>query len=170
MKENETWISIVTALKGASEAGTWAFWRERFQCTHPDHNPEEVDNPAQFAYANWHAAKHVYLIHKEEMDKYANEMKDGTLLSYPGKTQDCEMFFAMKRVVEEEVEQEFEEQILKEEIMKPDPNLDEDEQYVAETEGHWDGDDFLADEELEDEDHPLDEEEYVDDSYLDEEY
>lgn len=170
MTENETWISIITALKGASEAGTWAFWRERFQCTHPDHNIEEIDNPAQFAYANWFAAKHVYLIHKEEIDKLANEIRDGVVISYPGKTEDCELFFAMKRVVEEEVEQEFEEQILKEEIMERDPNLDEDEQYVAETEGHWEGDDFLAEDEEFDDDCLLDEEEYVEDFDTDEEY
>lgn len=162
MKENkewsteEKWTSITTALKAASDAGTWAFWRERFNTNHPDHiRNEEIENPTQFAYANWIAAKHVYCKSKDEMDKHCHYLTH-ECDPYPGISQQVEFFMAMKSVVDKEMEVEMEKVLLDEvEELEQEPTeeLDEDEQYVRETEGTWEGDEYVGigdDEELED--------------------
>lgn len=123
----ETWVQVITLLKAAEDAGKWAFWRERFGCTHPDHNTEEIDNPARFACANFFAAKHVYCVHKEAMDKLADDIDQGNVISYPYKTEHLQLFYAMKRVVEEEMAAQLEEQILNNE----------------EPTGYWEGDEYL---------------------------
>ena len=122
MKENqvtdptELWQMITTALKAASDAGKWAFWRERFNSNHPESvRFEEIENPTQFAMANWFAAKGLYCMHKDILDKHYELLSEGQITSYPGKTEECEFFAAMRRVVEEDMSQQLEDQILKEE-------------------------------------------------------
>lgn len=119
MKENqvidsaELWIMVTTALKAASDAGKWAFWRERFNTNHPEQvRFEEIDNPTQFAMANWFAAKHLYCIHKDVLDKHHESIK---CVPYPGASEESEYFVALKKVVDEEMSQQLEDQILKEE-------------------------------------------------------
>jgi hypothetical protein len=135
MKENEVdvdqlWVMIITCLKAASDAGTWAFWRERFACTHPNHNIEEINNPTQFAYANFHAAKGLYCHHKEELDRYSALQQNNicTATGFVPRQAEIELFEAMKRVVEEEMVAQLEEQILNSE----------------ESTGYWEGDEYLA--------------------------
>lgn len=134
MKENsfdadEMWNMIITCLRAASDAGTWAFWRERFACTHPDHNIEEIDNPTQFAYANFHAAKGLYCHHKDELDRYLEAERSDVCKAtgFMPKKSDVELFDAMKRVVEEEMAMQLEEQILN----------------AEEPQGYWEGDEYL---------------------------
>lgn len=161
MKTNRTpdledlWISITTALKAASDASTWAFWRERLGCNHPDHiKQREIVDPQQFAYANWIAAKHIYCLHKDDLDKYLKYKTDGE--AYPGLSVQVDFFIAMKRTVEDEMAKELEEQLLKEEEMNT----------------KWENDEYLVDEELDLEDDDLDfddiEDETLDNDELDE--
>lgn len=134
MKENsispeERWRMIVTCLRAASDAGTWAFWRERFKCTHPDHNTEEIDNPTQFAYANFHAAKSLYCIHKDELDRELEIHRSNACKAtgFMPKKSEVELFDAMKRVVEEEMVAQLEKQMLN----------------AEEPQGYWEGDEYL---------------------------
>jgi hypothetical protein len=174
MKENQDttedlWIMVTTALKAASDAAAWAFWRERFNTNHPDNiRQEEIVDPAQFAYANWVAAKHVYCSHRDELDKYLEYKM--TSEPYPGATMQIEFFIAMKRTVEKEMQDEMEKTLTEENAMGRVKNLeidlsgeeiDEDEQYVRETNpGTWDGDEYV----IEDEEYPFDD---LDDDDLD---
>lgn len=185
MKENqqpdaeELWVMITTALKAASDAGTWAFWRERFNTNHPEHvRNQEIMNPAQFAYANWHAAKHVYCANKEIMDKHLHEKVNGE--AYPGMTVQIEFFIAMKRVVEEEMERELEQQILKEDEMPMLKTKWEDDEYLIEDENELEQEQFededeeyvrQTQEDYNDEDQTEDDDSFVDDEEeLEEEY
>lgn len=118
MKTNQTpdledlWVSITTALKAASDAG-WAFWRERFNANHPEHIRNQViENPERFAQANLLAAKHIYCLHKDDLDKYLKYKIEGE--AYPGLSVQVDFFIAMKRVVENEMTEELEKQLLKE--------------------------------------------------------
>jgi hypothetical protein len=151
----DLWISITTALKAASDAGTWAFWRERFNTNHPDHiRHQEIENPQQFAYANWIAAKHIYCLHKDDLDKYLKYKQNGE--AYPGLSVQADFFIAMKRTVEDEMTKELEEQLLKEE----------------EVNTKWENDEYLVEEEEALQDDNLDfddvEDETLDDDELDE--
>ncbi len=122
------WHGIISLLKGAHHAGTWAFWRERFNCTHPQHDPSEIDNPARYAEACFHAAKVVYCKRKDELDKFMQDIKNGIISPYLATGEDFELFNAMKCVVEEEMASQLEEQILNGE---------------EEVRGYWEGDEFL---------------------------
>ena len=191
MKTNQTpdledlWVSITTALKAASDAGTCAFWRERFNSNHPDHiRQQEIENPQQFAYANWVAAKHLYCAHKDDLDKYLKYKESGE--SYPGLPGQVDFFIAMKRTVEDEMARELEEQLLKEEEVSikwendeylVEEDLQEDDLYFDDVE-----DESLSDEELDEDEeyirsersspfsHDSDDEESSYDYYEDEEY
>jgi hypothetical protein len=154
MKEDEIWTSMVTCLKAANEAATWAFWRERFNTNHPEHvRQQEIENPSRYAYANWITAKHLYVKNKEQMDKHCNYLMHDCE-PFPGITNQVEFFIAMRKTVEKEMEEEFENQFLKEETMglktkwnndeyllddeeiveAESQELDEDEEYLRETE------------------------------------
>ena len=76
MKTNsEIWEYIFTCLKAASDAGMYAFWRERFNTNHPDCiRHQEIDNLMQFARANWFAARGLYCKHKDQMDKHCEAL------------------------------------------------------------------------------------------------
>ena len=185
MKENDDWTSVVTALKAASEAGMYAFWRERFGTNHPQHPTDEIDNPTQYAYANWIAAKHVYIINKDALDKQCNYLKNDCE-PLRGITEQVELFIAMRRVVIEEMNREIETLLTTEETMpvntkwkddqylldeeedlevEQEPLEDEDEEYVRQTEtiSHDDDDDDDDDDEL------LNKED-SEDSFADDEY
>jgi hypothetical protein len=154
MKEDEIWTSIVTCLKAANDAATWAFWRERFNTNHPEHvRQQEIENPSRYAYANWTTAKHLYVKNKEQMDKHCNYLMHDCE-PFPGISNQVEFFIAMRKTVEKEMEEEFENQFLKEEAMglktkwnndeyllddeeiveAESQELDEDEEYLRETE------------------------------------
>lgn len=160
----EVWTSIITCLKGAEEAGTWAFWRERFSTNHPQHNEEEIDNPAQFAYANWHAAKYLYCLHKDEMDSLYNKYQQEKIVNW----QHLDLFKAMAKVCKEEVAEQLEQHILKEKQVEQQSDFDDIHERSPQ-EGIWEEDEFLPDPDSEfvDEDDLYDDED--DEEYLDEE-
>lgn len=166
MTTEELWISVTTCLKSASQAASWAFWRERFNTNHPENiRQQEIEDPAQFAYANWVAAKHVYCANKEALDNYLKFLMYER--AYPGLSQEVELFIAMRKTVEKEVDEQLEQHILKENDMgrKPKPpevlnedeliddpvDLDEDDQYLREGRSDlWDGDEYLGPDEFDD--------------------
>lgn len=119
----DVWDKVIACLMAASDAGTWAFWLENFNCVHPDHSIEEIDNPRQFAYANYLAAKSLYCAHKEKMDYWMKLVSklDQIHRGY-------ELFAAMQKAVEQETQQQFEEQFLN----------------IEELTGYWEGDEYLA--------------------------
>lgn len=155
MKVDEIWTSMITCLKAANEAATWAFWRERFNTNHPEHvRRQEIENPSRYAYGNWIVAKHLYVKNKEQMDKHCNYLMHDCENVSPNITEQVEFFIAMRKTVEKEMEEEFENQFLKEETMgvktkwdndeyllddeeiveAESQELDEDEEYLRETE------------------------------------
>ena len=132
MKENkdevkELYRMIVGALRSASDAGTWAFWRERFNVNHPDHiKNKEIENPTQFARVNFLAAKHLYCSNKDILDSY-HSTQDSKVRGLGESTSNYEFFNAMKQAIEAEMTEQLEQTLTH-----------------VEPEGYWEGDEYLS--------------------------
>jgi len=183
MKANQTseeiWTSIVTCLQAAHKANMIMSLRSRMNPHHPqDQQDQEIADAEQYSKVNWFLAKHVYFQHKDAMDALY-KVKE----VYNSANEQVLVFKAMVQVCEDEVSEQFEQQILKEDSMERkrtdlgahkiipaedfdrlvedlelDEELDEDELYAKETEGKWDGDDYITDEDDLDEDEEYDDE------------
>lgn len=107
MSPTEQFDSIITCLQAAESAAMWAFWRERFNTNHPDHvRQEEIENPTRFATANFFAAKGLYCSNRNELDKiYESKYKDTKL---------GELFLAMRKTIDKEMEEQIESVLTKE--------------------------------------------------------
>ena len=112
MTTEEQFEAIIVCLQEASDAGSWAFWRSRFNSNHPEHvQREEIENPEQYAKANFYAAKHVYCNNMEELDKlYATRMAQPVPVNAP----QYALFRAMVQVVKDEMDSKMEEVLTKE--------------------------------------------------------
>ena len=148
----EIWISIVTCLQAAHKANMIMSLRSRLNPHHPqDQQDQEIADAEQYSRANWFLAKYVYFQHKDAMDSLykAKEV-------YNSANDQVIVFKAMVKVCEDEVNKQFEQQILKEDTMgrnnydEPEldevQELDEDELYAKETEGKFDEDEDDLDE------------------------
>jgi len=161
MKTSETpheiWLSIVTCLQAAHRANIIQSLRTRMNPHHPQEDQDkEIVDAERYSSVNWFLAKHVYFQNKEAMDKLFHIKHDDHPTDH-----EVAVFKAMIKVCEAEVAKQFEQQILKENDMgrnnydEPEldevEELDEDEQYAKETEGKWDGDEYVSDEESDEE-------------------
>ena len=132
---------------------------------HPqDQQDQEIADAEQYSKVNWFLAKHVYFQHKDAMDALY-KVKE----VYNSANEQVLVFKAMVQVCEDEVNKQFEQQILEEDNMgrnnydEPEldevEELDEDELYAKETEGKFDeGDSDLDEDEGYDDDLQDDEE------------
>jgi len=144
----EIWISIVTCLKAAHKANMMLMWRDRFDSSKVD---KYIVDPERYSVGNWQMAKHMYFKYRDAMDAiFAEKHTESSINS------DVMLFQAMVLVCRDEVDEQFEQQILKEDSMGRDnydepeldevEELDEDELYAKETEGKFDEDEDDLDE------------------------
>jgi hypothetical protein len=157
MKANNTqdkFAHILKLLREAAHVEFYADMRRRFA----SNEQWKVEGPEiqRHAAICWFAAKRSIGEDREALNKYIKDNKDKFGES------DFNTFQAALKVIDKEVETQFEQQFLKEDEMvkqsidnefDEEVELDEDEAYIRETEGTWDGDDYVAvsdDEELED--------------------
>ena len=148
MKQNlveQELIQILALLANALHAAKYAFMRERFASD--SHWKLEGPDIKRQAYAAWHLAKQSISERKQELQAYLISNKDRF------SDGDFNNFVAAIKVMEKEMEDHMERVLIDDPEIEQLEELDEDEQYVRETEGIWDGDDYVGisdDEELED--------------------
>lgn len=163
MKASDTqdkFAHIIKLLREAAHVEFYADMRRRFASSEQwKVEGPEIQRPAASC---WFAAKRCIGEDREALNKYIKENRDKFGES------NFNTLKAALQVIDKEVETQFEQQFLKEDRMtrqlindefdqeveiEEQEELDEDEAYIRETEGAWDGDDYIAisdDEELED--------------------
>ncbi len=155
MKANETkkdLNEIADLLRNALSIGKFMDMRERFAS--PEQWRYEGPRLKKQAFMSWHIAKLSIAERKEEFENYILGNKDQFSIG------DVENFQAAIRVMEKEMEEQMEkvlngefDEVEELENVEDVEELDEGEQYARETEGTWDGDEYVSDgeeEELED--------------------
>lgn len=159
MATEESFAHILKLLREAAQTEFYRDMRRRFASA--EQWKHEEPNMLRAAAICWFAAKQAIGNDREALDKHLRANKDKFSKN------DYLTFEAALKVIDKEVETQFEQQFLKEdtvakkptndelfddELDLPNEELDEDEEYVRSTtpvdeeEKLWDGDDYLGDE------------------------
>lgn len=150
MSVDKIYAEIVSCLVAAERATKFAYWRKRFSACHSDSARAEAEleneNYMKIATIEFYKAKSFYVQNRDTIDQF---LKTITELNEYDK-EEAELVHAMKRVIKNEIEEEIENLLLGEEEVEFE-ELDEDEQYVRETEctsgddaPEWDGDEYIG--------------------------
>lgn len=153
MKENPELGEAFSLLRRALEIHRYAEFRNRFASV--EQWKEEGPYLRKQAYMAWLSAKMVIMNNRDSFDEYIRQNESSLCKS------DIENYNSAVKVTVKEMERELENQILKEETMgrknyeepildedlEEIDELDEDEQYIRETEGRLDEDDVILDQE-----------------------
>ena len=106
----EKYDAICSCLRAAEQAAKWTFWRSRFNTNHPDHvRSSEISDPDRYATVNWQLAKRYYCENRDELDIFYRELQQSPQLQNLLKLRTGnELFEALTRVVNEEMNEQME--------------------------------------------------------------